>query len=1043
MPNFGVTVCPRCVSQVRFSCGAPRQKWQTIADRELQQKRLAAHTLPNMSNPNTIPVRGFTQRNHFRPRIRADRRSRIDLAAFLYKLTKVHPGVPNRMSRRFLAQFICSWTAALWCLILWPAIVSGQTLSERLVQEDAAKLAEQARKQGNIVRGAILFHQGNINCIKCHRSNQGDQPIAPDLSRSDPKATDSATTDAAIVESILLPSKVIRKGYESIQVLTTGGLVIVGTPLEQNDQAIVLRSAQNPDERITIPKSEIEEQKPSNVSTMPNALADQLQDRQQFLDLVRYVIDMRERGANQPTPAGEAIAHRELSPELKGLTLIRNKNCIACHKAQPDQLPFAETNAPNLFWSARRLNPRYLQQYILSPHQTKLGSHMPTMLHTLKPEERLDAAAQIAIFLLTLNGTDFRSDNAAKEPEAIKRGQEIFHTIGCVACHATRDPQAVEQTLAGSVPLGDLSPKYSVEALVEFLENPHASRPLGRMPNLQLSHREALDLAAYLLQTPNRNGFSIIGDGVSDSSAYAKKGERLFLDSGCITCHSNLLPPDIPAYYFKNIPDWSSITKSPLDRGCLSVESGAWPNFQLTTEERSLIQAACRANSQPLDAQQKIDWTLATFQCTSCHSRAGLGGVSIDRNHFFQTTNLNLGDQGRIPPTLTGVGAKLQEKWMREVLISGRVIRPYMKTRMPQFGEKNVGHLIELFQRNDTLEPVGLSPVENREAARKLGLEIAGNQGLNCVACHTYQYKLSDTMPAVDLTEMAERLKKDWFHQYMLAPQKFSPNTVMPSFWPGGKAIRPDIQGNAASQIEALWQYLLDGRQANAPRGVIREPLEIVVRDQARLLRRSYEGIGKRGIGVGYPGDVNIAFDAEQLRLAMLWKGKFVDPAGVWYGQGHGNVRTLGRPFQMPRGPELDDATSPWAVDESRPPKHRFLGYELDVKRRPTFAYEFDGVRVSDFFAESPAIENRPFQLRRTVKLNSDKGRANLRFRIASGNMTVVDQQTYRLENGLQIKVSSPLEPVIIGEGNERILQIPLDLTAGRTIEFSIEYLWE
>lgn len=945
------------------------------------------------------------------------------------------------MSSRFLAQTFCRWIIPLWCLILLPTICNAQTLSERLIQEDPAKLAEQARQKGNIVRGAILFHQGNINCIKCHRSNQGEQPIAPDLSQIDPNATDAATTDAAIVESILLPSKVIRKGYESIQVLTTGGLVVVGTPLEQNAQAIILRSAQNPDERITIPTSEIEEQRPSTVSTMPSGLADQLKDRQQFLDLVRYVLDVRERGATQPPPTGNAIAPRELSPELKGLTLIRNKNCIACHKALPDQLPFAETNAPNLAWSAKRLNPKYLQQYILSPQQSKRGSHMPDLLHTLKPEERNEAAAAIATFLITIDGNNFQNDSAVSDPEAIARGQELFHTVGCVACHAPRNAQAVEQELAGSVPLGDLSSKYNSNPLVEFLENPHAARPLGRMPNLQLTHREALDLAAYLLQSPNLNGTTITGESASNSVEYAQKGKQLFLDLGCAACHTNVLPPDTAANKFKNSPDWTKITKSSLDGGCLSDKAGPWPDFELSAEERSFIQAACRAGA--LDAQQKIDWTLTTFQCTQCHSRDGLGGVSIDRNHFFQTTNLNLGDQGRIPPTLSGSGAKLQEKWMREVLVNGRAIRPYMKTRMPQFGEANVGHLVGLLQANDKIAPMEFPDVDNREALRKQGLEIVGNQGLNCVACHTYQYKLSDTMPAVDLTEMAERLKKDWFHQYMLAPQKFSPNTVMPSFWPGGKAIRPDIQGDSATQIEAIWQYLLDGRQANAPRGVIREPLEIVVRDEARLLRRSYEGIGKRGIGVGYPGDVNIAFDAEHMRLGMIWRGKFVDPAGVWYGQGHGNVRALGRSIPFARGPELDDADSPWKVDDGRPPKHKFLGYQLDAKRRPKFLYDFDGVRVEDFFTENALTTDGPKQLQRIIQLSSGKARSHLRFRLASGNVTKLTDQSYRLENGVKIRVSAATAPIVVGEGSEKMLVLPIDLPAGQPLQFSIDYVWE
>ena len=946
-----------------------------------------------------------------------------------------HLGAFSIMTNRSLAQNLCRWITALCCVSFLSSLNYAQTLSERLIQEDATQLAEQARKQGNIVRGAILFHQGSLNCIKCHRSNQGQQPIAPELSR-----LDAETTDASIVESILLPSKVIRKGYESIQVLTTSGSVIVGLPLEQTPQGVVLRGALNPDERITIPAAEIEQQKPSDVSSMPSALADQLKDRQQFLDLVRYVLDIRDRGTGEMAIGGEVIAQRELNPELKGLTLIRNKNCIACHKAQPDQLPFATINAPDLNWSAKRLRPKYIEQYILAPHSTKPGSSMPDLLPSLAPEKRREAATSIAAFLVSRAGSEYLVSGENMDVGASQRGEEIFHTIGCVACHASRDEKAKEEALADSVPMGNLSPKYDTPALVEFLENPHAARPRGRMPNMQLSHREALDLAAYLLQSTEPFESPVAADSVIDD---AKKGEQYFLDLGCASCHDNIVSPEKPVNRFQKTADWSTISKSNYKRGCLSEAAGPWPQFNLTPEERTLLQAACSAGGKPLDAQQTIDWTLTTFLCTNCHSRDGLGGVPIHRNHFFQTTNLNLGDQGRIPPTLTGSGAKLKEKWMREVLLTGRVIRPYMKTRMPQFGEANIGYLIGLLQANDHLPMMDFPKFDHREALRKQGLEIVGNQGLNCVACHTYQYKISDTMPAVDLTEMAERLKKDWFHQYMLAPQKFSPNTVMPSFWPGGKAIRPDIQGDAATQIEAIWEYLLDGRQANSPRGVIREPLEIVIRDEARMLRRSYEGIGKRGIGVGYPGDVNIAFDAEQMRLGMIWRGKFVDPAGVWYGQGHGNVRTLGRPIPFARGPELDDANAPWSVDDGRPPKHKFLGYQLDAKRRPTFFYEFDGIRTNDFFSENEINPEGPKQLRRNVVLSSPMARTNLRFRLGSGSMTKLTDNSYRLENGVEIRVQSPITPIITGEGAARLLSMPIDLDAGQPLQFSIDYVWE
>lgn len=362
-----------------------------------------------------------------------------------------------------------------------------------------------------------------------------------------------------------------------------------------------------------------------------------------------------------------------------------------------------------------------------------------------------------------------------------------------------------------------------------------------------------------------------------------------------------------------------------------------------------------------------------------------------------------------------------------------------------QFGEENVGHLVALFEANDRLAETRYAAFTDQEAMRKKGLELAGNKGLNCIACHTYKYELSDTMPAVDLTEMAERLKKDWFYQYMLAPQKFSPNTVMPSFWPGGMAIRKDIEGTPEDQIEALWQYLIDGRQAGTPSGVVREPLEILVTTEAKMLRRSYPGIGKRGIGVGYPGGVNLAFDAEQMRLATLWKGKFVDPAGVWTGQGSGNVRTIGKPIEFVKGPDLDYADNPWIVDDGRLPQHQFRGYFLDEARRPTFRYMFDSVNVEDFFSEVIDEAASAVRLRRSVRMSTAEQGDKLRFRIASGNEIIAnDDGSFSLGNQLRVRLNSDHIAQIVDAGQDgKRLEIPLELVPNVEQLLVIEYLLE
>ncbi|GAB5401814.1 MAG: hypothetical protein Aurels2KO_00450 [Aureliella sp.] len=917
----------------------------------------------------------------------------------------------------------------------------AQTLTQSLSQESPEKLAREAVEKGNIVRGAILFHQGNINCVSCHRSTEETKRIGPDLGQIDAKAT-----GADIAESILMPSKVIKKGYESTSVLTSDGEVFTGIMVSEDDQRVVLRSGDKISEPISVDRADIEQIKPSTKSNMPEGLVDAMSGRQQFLDLLRYVLDLRDRGSN-PASLANRPNSRQLSGPPQGLALINKMNCTACHASEAISGSLPAHGAPDLLWSARHVSPNYLAGFIADPQQAKPGTRMPHMLDQLGASERSAAAVAIVNYLRSAS-----SDIQDETPEVVnlngassQQGRELFHSVGCVACHAPRDEQAAEIPTVNSQPLGELTEKYDPAALVAFLKNPHASRPTGRMPNMQLAHREAIDLASYLLSAE-----SIEQDEVwTDRAELVAKGKQLFEQLNCASCHTTLRKSERTENGVVAALQSKPMDSIDISQGCLSGTRGHWPRFAISESEVGQIRAAIESQTTELTPQQQIDLNLVSFNCTACHSRDWLGGVSQQRSPHFQTTNLNLGEQGRIPPALSGVGAKLKPEWMRDVLVNAKAVRPYMKTRMPQYGEENVGHLVELFQQTDSLPPTKFAGFDDQKEMRTLGLEIAGNKGLNCVACHTFQYKLSDTMPAVDLTEMSQRLKKDWFYRYMLDPQKFSPNTVMPSFWPGGKAMRPDIAGDPNYQVEALWQYLLDGRQARAPRGVIREPLEIVVTDEARMLRRKYPGMtAKRGIGVGYPGGVNLAFDAEQMRLTQIWKGRFVDPSGVWYGQGHGTVRPLGRPLDFPAGPDLDSMSQPWIASEGRPPNHQFKGYELDELRRPVLRYEFGAVEVEDYFREFTDSPADTSQLRRRVKLASREQTTDLRLRLAAGKEIAQQAEgVFLIDGQLTIRMvkeqgSSAPSPRIITGDSGKILVVPITLEANEPQELSIEYLW-
>ncbi len=172
-------------------------------------------------------------------------------------------------------------------------------------------------------------------------------------------------------------------------------------------------------------------------------------------------------------------------------------------------------------------------------------------------------------------------------------------------------------------------------------------------------------------------------------------GKRYFHELGCVQCH------ELEGTGARR--EYLSLADLGMDQGCLSSRSGAWPRYELDQSQRAAIRAAIGQRSERLTDQQQIVLTMETFRCFACHGRDEFDGVSDQRNEYFRTTNENLGPQGRIPPTLTGVGGKLKSKWLREVLVSGRAIRPYMMTRMPQYGADNVAHLVNLFRQVDEL----------------------------------------------------------------------------------------------------------------------------------------------------------------------------------------------------------------------------------------------------------------------------------------------------------------------------------------------------
>jgi len=261
----------------------------------------------------------------------------------------------------------------------------------------------------------------------------------------------------------------------------------------------------------------------------------------------------------------------------------------------------------------------------------------------------------------------------------------------------------------------------------------------------------------------------------------------------------------------------------------------------------------------------------------------------------------------------------------------------------------------------------------------------------------------------------------------------------MPTYWPGGQSIRPNILGgDSAQQIEALWTYLEGGTQAKKPLGLARTSNELRVTDVAEMCRGRGTA-GFRGIGVGYPTRISLAYDSEEMALRLLWKGDFANvDLGSFRPKGAERIAfSPGVPFHRLKSLE-DYWPSKGKTDYTFPHDHgyQFRGYHLDALRRPTFRYQYGDIAVEEFFEDVRDKDGKAY-FKRSFQFDAAEAQHPFYFRAACG-----DKISATSDRGFKI---GPLELRLTSEHKgitrEGEVLIPLTLPKGRS-GLTLEYQW-
>lgn len=639
----------------------------------------------------------------------------------------------------------------------------------------------------------------------------------------------------------------------------------------------------------------------------------------------------------EPRVAGFDRFHAASPGADGGRLLYHELGCAGCHGGGTD---WPARRGPDLATATLRARADWLRDFIADPAGHRAGTAMPALL----AEPGQERAEAIVHYLGSL-----ASKAAAGRVKPLRHinvafGRQLYHSRGCVACHAPRDGDGTRRGTGAdavrSSAFPDLPAKYTLATLAEFLRDPLKVRPDGRMPRIELDEQDAVDIAGYLLGADGSDGEALPKlEAFRFDPVRAEAGKSLVRESRCAACHTLSKDVAAPVIPLRN-----------AEGGCLGETPAAGlPRYALGKAQREALRAYLAARDAALTPLSRVARTLEALNCLACHERDGRGGPEEDRRAYFEGDH-NLGDAGFLPPPLTGIGRKLQPEWLEQVLKGAGRVRPYLKTAMPVHGAATNG-LAALFARADVREEPPLPPGEV-EAGRKL---LGPVGGLNCVTCHRWGANPSLGIQGPDISNLSRRLQPGWLRGYLVDPSSHRPGTLMPSFWPGGVASNREILGGDTDrQIASIIEFARTG--LGLPEGITPRTtgeFELVPGARPVVLRTFLEEAGTHAILVGFPAGTHLAYDGLAARPVLAWKGRFFDAYGTWFSRF--------APFGKPLGEEI--VRWPASVEK---PARRFDGYRLDAGGAPTFLFSVGDASVEDRF------EATPQGLRRTVKWNAE-----------------------------------------------------------------------
>ncbi len=160
---------------------------------------------------------------------------------------------------------------------VWGEVRSSSAEKQQLAAKWKGSLTPERLSTAKLSEGRALF---NKSCANCHVLFGSGKSAGPDLTGGNRRNLDY------LLENILDPSATVAADFRMSVFALTAGRVINGVTVEQTEKTLTV---QTQNDRVTIQRADIEEQKVSTLSLMPDGLFQTLSD-DQVRDLIGYLM---------------------------------------------------------------------------------------------------------------------------------------------------------------------------------------------------------------------------------------------------------------------------------------------------------------------------------------------------------------------------------------------------------------------------------------------------------------------------------------------------------------------------------------------------------------------------------------------------------------------------------------------------------------------------------------------------------------------------------------------------------------------------------